>query len=60
VTLTNGVTVTADAAGNYSFSNVALGSFTLAASGTDSNGTHTGSATVTVQGDTTSVTIQTF
>ena len=53
-------TVTADAAGNYSFANVALGSYTLAATGTDSNGTHTGSAPVTVQGDTPGVIIQTF
>jgi Viral BACON domain len=64
VTLTSGsttiATVTADAAGNYSFANVALGSYTLSASGTDSNGTHTGSAAATVQGDTTGVIIQTF
>jgi Viral BACON domain len=64
VTLMSGstpvATVTADAAGNYSFANVALGSYTLAASGTDSGGTHTGSAAVTVQGNTTGVIIQTF
>jgi Carboxypeptidase regulatory-like domain/Viral BACON domain len=64
VTLKSGSTevasVTADAAGNYSFANVALGSYTLSASGTGSNGTHTGSAAVTVRGDTTGVTIQTF
>src|SRR5713226_1903878 len=64
VTLTSGsttvATVTADAAGNYSFANVALGSYTLSASGTDSGGTHTGSAAVTVRGDTTGVIIQTF
>ncbi len=60
VTLTSGsttvATATADAAGNYSFANVALGSYTLSASG----GTHTGSAAVTVQGNTTGVIIQTF
>jgi len=65
VTLTSGSTtvasVTADASGNYTFANVALGSYTLAASGTDGNGTHTGSTpSVTVQGDTPGVTIQTF
>jgi hypothetical protein len=64
VTLMSGsttvATATADAAGNYSFANVALGSYTLSASGTDSGGTHTGSAAVTVRGDTTGVTIQTF
>jgi Viral BACON domain/Carboxypeptidase regulatory-like domain len=63
VTLTSGsttVTVTADAAGNYSFANVALGSYTLSASGTESNGTHTGSAPITVLGNTTGVIIQTF
>ena len=64
VSLTSGSTtvasVTADAAGNYSFANVALGSYTLAASGTGSNGTHTGSAPITVQGNTTGVIIQTF
>ena len=37
-----------------------LGSYTLSATGTDSNGTHTGSAPVTVQGDTPGVIIQTF
>ncbi len=54
-------TAVADASGNYTFANVALGSYTLSASGTDSGGTHTGStAAVTVQGDTTGVIIQTF
>ena len=60
VTLTSGsttvATATADAAGNYSFANVALGVYMLSAS----NGTHTGSAPVTVQGNMTGVTIQTF
>jgi len=60
VTLTSGsttvATATADAAGNYSFANVALGIYTLSASG----GTHTGSAAVTVQGNMTGVIIQTF
>ena len=64
VTLMSGTTTvataTADAAGNYFFANVALGSYTLSASGTDSTGTHTGSAPVTVQGNTTGVIIQTF
>ncbi len=53
-------TATADAAGNYSFANVALGIYTLSASGTDSNGTHTGSAAITVLGNTTGDIIQTF
>jgi len=53
-------TVVADASGNYTFANVALGSYTLSATGTDSNGTHTGSVPVIVQGDTPSVIIQTF
>ena len=60
MTLTSGsttvATATADAAGNYSFANVALGVYMLSAS----NGTHTGSAPVTVQGNMTGVTIQTF
>jgi len=60
VTLMSGsttvATATADAAGNYSFANVALGIYMLSAS----NGTHTGSAAVTVQGNATGVTIQTF
>ena len=64
VTLMSGsttvATATADAAGNYSFANVALGSYTLSASGTDSSGTHTGSAPVTVLGNTTGDIIQTF
>jgi hypothetical protein len=64
VTLKSGstevATATADAAGNYSFANVALGSYTISASGTGSGGTHTGSAAVTVQGNTTGVIIQTF
>jgi len=53
-------TATADAAGNYSFANVALGSYTISASGTVSGGVHQGSAAVTVQGNMTGVIIQTF
>ena len=53
-------TVIADASGNYSFSNVALGAYTISASGTDSGVTHQGNAQVTVQGNTTGVIIQTF
>src|SRR5260221_7658026 len=64
VTLMSGTTTvataTADAAGNYSFANVALGSYTLSASGTDSTVTHTGSAAITVLGNTTGDIIQTF
>ncbi len=64
VTLTSSSTtvasVTADAAGNYTFANVALGSYMLSASGADSGGTHTGSVAVTVQGNTTGIIIQTF
>ena len=64
MTLTSGnttvATAVADASGNYTFANVALGSYTLSATGTESNGTHTGSVPVTVQGNTPGVTIQTF
>jgi hypothetical protein len=64
VTLMSGsttvATATADAAGNYSFANVALGIYTISASGTVSGGVHQGSAAVTVQGNTTGVIIQTF
>ncbi len=63
VTLTGGstpLTTTADASGNYSFSNVALGTYTISVAGTDAGNIHyVGSATLTVSGNT-SLTIQAF
>ncbi len=51
---------TADGSGNYSFSNVPQGSYTLTATGTDTqHASYTGSATVAVVGDRT-VNINTF
>ena len=45
-------TTTADGSGNYSFSGVALGNYTVTASGSDSTGTHyTGSVPLNVVGD---------
>jgi hypothetical protein len=56
VTLYAGTTqvarTTADSAGNYSFANVPLGSYTLTATGSDSQGKqYTGSASVTISGN---------
>ena len=56
-------TVTADSSGNYSFSNIALGSYTITASGTDASNTHyiIGSPlSFTVSGNTPNLAIQVF
>jgi Viral BACON domain len=54
-------TVIADASGNYAFSNIALGTYTISVDGTDASNTHyVGSATLTVSGDTPNFTIQAF
>jgi len=48
----------ADGSGNYSFFNVPAGTYTLSASGTDNSGNHySGTATITVSGNQTGVTI---
>jgi hypothetical protein len=55
------MTVVADASGNFSLLNVAPGTYTISASGTDSSNNHyQGSTTVTVTGNTTGVSIDTF
>ncbi|HEV2660136.1 MAG TPA: carboxypeptidase-like regulatory domain-containing protein, partial [Ktedonobacteraceae bacterium] len=56
VTLTDSAgtqhTTTSDASGNYSFSNIMLGSATIAASGTDSAGTnYSVTSSINVTGD---------
>jgi hypothetical protein len=53
-------TTTADASGNFSFAGIAKGSYTIQASGTVGTTTYTGSANVTVSGNATGVTVQTF
>ncbi len=65
VTLMSGsttiATVTADSSGNYSFSNIALGSYTITASGPDaSNTSYVGTSLTFPVPGTTSLTIQTF
>ncbi len=64
VTLTGGstlLTTNADASGNYSFPNIALGIYTISVTGTDASNTHyVGSATLTVSGNTPNFTIQVF
>lgn len=66
LTLVNGsgttiATATADASGNYAFSGLALGGYTVKVSGTDSNGTHyAGSIPLTVSGNATGVNVQVF
>jgi Viral BACON domain len=64
VTLTGGstlLTTNADASGNYSFANVALGTYTISVAGTDASNTHyVGNATVTVSGNTPNFAIQVF
>lgn len=52
-------TATADASGNFTFSNIPLGSYTLSASGASGTLTYSGSSSVTVSGNT-GITIQTF
>jgi hypothetical protein len=54
-------TTVADASGNYSFSGIALGPYTISVGGTDASNTHyVGSATLTVSGNTPGFTIQAF
>ncbi len=65
VTLTSGTTTiattTADASGNYTFSNVAPGSYTISASGTEANNVHyVGSTALTVSGNVQNLTVQVF
>ncbi len=62
VTITSGsttiATTTADASGNYSFSNIPSGSYTISAAGFDGSNTHyTGSLPLTLSGNTSNVTI---
>jgi hypothetical protein len=63
VTLTGGstpLTTTADASGNYSFSNIPLGTYTISVAGTDASNTpYAGSATLTVPSNN-PLTIQAF
>lgn len=64
LTLTDGsgakLTATADANGNYSFANVALGSGTIAVTGTNGTTSYTGNTTLSVTGDQTGVNINAF
>src|SRR5260370_20831150 len=65
VTLMSGsttiMTVVANASGNFSLPNVAPGTYTISASGTDSsNNPYHGSTTVTVTGNTAGVSVNTF
>jgi len=64
VTLINGsttiATVTADASGNYSFSNVALGTYTISVAGTVASTSYKGSATITVSGNASNFAIRAF
>jgi len=62
VTVTNGsttvATTTADASGNYSFSNIPSGTYTITAAGYDATNTHhTGSVTLTLTGNASGQTI---
>jgi len=64
VTLMGGstlLTTNADASGNYSFSNVALGTYAISVAGTDASNTHyVGNATLTVSGNTSNFAIQVY
>jgi hypothetical protein len=64
VTLKGGstlLTTNADASGNYSFANVALGTNTISVAGTDASNTHyVGNATVTVSDNTSNFAIQVY
>jgi Viral BACON domain len=54
-------TITADSSGNYSFTNIPLGSYTITAAGYDASNTHyTGTLTLTLTGNALNTTIQTF
>ena len=62
VTLVSGnttvATTTADASGNYGFTNIPLGSYTITATGYDANNTHyTGSLSLTLTGNALNTTI---
>ncbi len=63
VTVTSGsttvATTTADASGNYRFSNMALGSYTITVAGSDASNTHyVGSLALTLTGNASNTTIQ--
>jgi hypothetical protein len=65
VTLLSGsttiATITADSSGNYSFTNIPLGSYTITAAGYDASNTHyTGTLTLTLTGNALNTTIQTL
>ena len=65
VTLMSGITtvatITADASGNYSFSNIPLGTYTINVAGYDTSNTHyKGSLTLTLIGNALNTTIQAF
>ena len=57
---TNVATVTADSSGNFTFTNIAPGTYTINATGSANSLSYSGTATVTVNGTVTSVTISTF
>jgi carboxypeptidase family protein len=65
VTLLSGsntvATTKADASGNFAFSNIALGSYTISVAGSDASNTHyVGSLALTLTGNAISLTVQTF
>ncbi len=51
------VTTTSDSAGNFSFNNVALGSYTLSGTGSNGSQNYSGSMSLTVTGDMSGVTL---
>ena len=54
-------TTTADTSGNYSFSNIPLGIYTLKVAGTDASNTHyVGRLSLTLTGNGSNITIQAF
>ncbi len=64
VTMTDGsgahLTATADANGNYTFTNVALGAGTISASGSNGTTSFTGTASLNVAGDQTGISVNAF
>jgi Carboxypeptidase regulatory-like domain/Viral BACON domain len=63
VTISSGsttvATTTSDASGNYNFSNIPLGTYTITAAGYDGSNTHhVGSISLTLTGNTSNITIQ--
>lgn len=65
LTLTNNstnqsVTITADSSGNYTFSNIGLGSYTLTATGSIGAQNYSGSASFSVSGNLTSFTVNAY